>query len=89
MGLDLVVEGCARRGHEAEWRLLLERDFAGGQLSDSEAARFVEISIPGYERIEAARVGQFSLGDQLGIVRAAGRWFVFWGERSHPIRACF
>ncbi|WP_091735646.1 hypothetical protein [Phenylobacterium immobile] len=25
--------------------------------------------------------------DQLEIVRAAGRWFVFWGERGHPIRA--
>lgn len=23
--------------------------------------------------------------EQLDIVRAAGRWFVFWGERGHPI----
>jgi hypothetical protein len=27
--------------------------------------------------------------DQLDIVRAAGRWFVFWGERGHAIRAYF
>ncbi len=27
--------------------------------------------------------------DQLKIVRAAGRWFVFWGERGHAIRAYF
>lgn len=29
------------------------------------------------------------LVDQLNIVRAAGRWFIFWGERGHPIRAWF
>jgi len=29
------------------------------------------------------------LSEQLDIVRAAGRWFVFWGERGHPIRAYF
>ena len=29
------------------------------------------------------------IADQLDIVRAAGRWFVFWGERGHPIRAWF
>ena len=27
--------------------------------------------------------------EQLSIVRAAGRWFVFWGERGHAIRAWF
>jgi hypothetical protein len=30
-----------------------------------------------------------AIADQLDIVRAAGRWFVFWGERGHPIRAWF
>ena len=29
------------------------------------------------------------VAEQLEIVRAAGRWFVFWGERGHPIRAWF
>lgn len=29
------------------------------------------------------------IADQLDIVRAAGRWFIFWGERGHPIRAWF
>jgi hypothetical protein len=27
--------------------------------------------------------------EQLRIVRAAGRWYIFWGERGHPIRAFF
>ena len=27
--------------------------------------------------------------DQLDIVRAARRWYVFWGERGHAIRAWF
>jgi hypothetical protein len=30
-----------------------------------------------------------AIAEQLDIVRAAGRWFVFWGERGHPIRAWF
>jgi hypothetical protein len=30
-----------------------------------------------------------AIEEQLVIVRAAGRWFVFWGERGHPIRAWF
>jgi len=213
VGLDLVVEGCAKAGHEAEWRRILERAFADSQLSEAEIARFKEISVPGYERLGAPRVGfdaaadawiieaqkpqtpeaaaatlrQFAgyyvlrlvkcdgvptysngglydgvdetsfrgdflkicrnvidkqlleaawehklpeaaiaygrallaaadaaeksprdahrnllsrlglvksaeptpLSEQLDIVRAAGRWFVFWGERGHPIRAYF
>lgn len=27
--------------------------------------------------------------EQLRIVRAAGRWYVFWGERGHAVRAFF
>jgi hypothetical protein len=57
MGLDLVVEGCARPGHEREWRSLLERAFADEQLTDAETARFQEVSIPGYQRIGAPQVG--------------------------------
>jgi hypothetical protein len=30
---------------------------------------------------------EFEVEEQLNIVRAAGRWFVFWGERGHPVRA--
>lgn len=56
MGLDLVVEGCPKAGHEAEWRRLLERSF-GGEGSEAEGARFREISIPPYERVGAPRVG--------------------------------
>jgi hypothetical protein len=64
MGLDLTVEGCARPGHEREWRQLLERSFADEQLSKVEVARFQEISIPGHERIGAPRVGYDSAANQ-------------------------
>jgi hypothetical protein len=40
MGLDLIVEGCAKPGHEQEWRQLLECSFAEKQVSDVEVARF-------------------------------------------------
>ena len=64
MGLDLVVEGCAKPGHEDEWRQLLERSFADKELSKAEAARFQEICIPGYERIGAPRVGHDNVANQ-------------------------
>jgi hypothetical protein len=64
MGLDLVVEGCAKPGHEREWRRLLERSFTEEELSDAEEERFQEISIPGHERIGAPRVGQDPAADQ-------------------------
>jgi len=57
MGLDLVVEGCAKPGHEREWRSFLERTFADEELSDAEIARFQEVSIPGYQHIGAPQVG--------------------------------
>jgi len=64
MGLDLVVEGCPKPGHEHEWRRLLKRSFADEQLSDAEIARFREICIPGYERIGAPRVGHDSAANE-------------------------
>ncbi|MBC9880328.1 hypothetical protein G8O24_23665 [Bradyrhizobium sp. INPA01-394B] len=63
MGLDLVVEGCAKPGHEGEWRRLLERAFKDDELSETEIARFNAISIPGHERIGAPRVGFDSAAD--------------------------
>jgi hypothetical protein len=57
MGLDLVVEGCPKPGHEHEWKKLLKRSFADEGLSEAETARFQEICIPSYERIGAPRVG--------------------------------
>jgi hypothetical protein len=57
MGLDLVVEGCAKPGHEPEWRRMLERSFADQEPSEMDNARYREISIPGYQRIGAPRVG--------------------------------
>jgi hypothetical protein len=62
MGLDLVVEGCAKPGHD-EWRQLLERSFDDKELS-AEVARFGEISSPGYERIGAPRVGYDKAANQ-------------------------
>lgn len=67
MGLDLVVEGCPKPGHEQEWRRLLERSFADEQLSEAEITRFQEICIPPYERIGAPRVG---------YDRAANEWIL-------------
>ncbi|HKT47417.1 MAG TPA: hypothetical protein VJP87_07830 [Candidatus Acidoferrales bacterium] len=64
MGLDLIVEGCAKPGHEQEWRRLLKRSFADEELSEAEVARFREISVPGHERIGAPRVGLDSAADQ-------------------------
>src|SRR5262245_32112698 len=64
MGLDLVVEGCPKPGHEQEWRHLLERSFTDQQLSQADVARFQEISVPGYERIGAPRVGHDSAANQ-------------------------
>lgn len=64
MGLDLVVEGCPKPGHEREWRRLLKRSFADKELSKSEVARFQEICIPGHERIGAPRVGHDDAANQ-------------------------
>lgn len=57
MGLDLIVEGCAKRGHEEEWRRAVEAAFSGGDVTDAEVERFAEISIPPYQRLDAPRVG--------------------------------
>jgi hypothetical protein len=57
MGLDLVVEGAAKPGHEKEWRRIMERAFADQDLSETEIAHFQEISVPGYAHIGAPRVG--------------------------------
>lgn len=64
MGLDLIVEGCAKPGHERKWRELLERSFGDEELSDAEIKRFQEISVPGYERIGAPRVGHDSAANE-------------------------
>jgi hypothetical protein len=64
MGLDLVVEGCAKPGYEKEWRRLLERSFAEEELSEAEVAHFKEISVPGHQRIGAPQVGRDSAANQ-------------------------
>lgn len=64
MGLDLIVEGCAKPGHEDEWRRLLERSFRDEELSKAEVDRFQEICVPAYERIGAPRVGYDSAANQ-------------------------
>ena len=69
MGLDLVVEGCAKPGHEGEWHDLLERAFSDSALSEAEVAHFNEISVPGYQRLGAPRVGFDEAADEW-IIRA-------------------
>jgi hypothetical protein len=64
MGLDLIVEGCPKPGHEQEWRQLLKRSFADEELSKEEVERFQEICIPGHERIDAPRVGYHNDANQ-------------------------
>jgi hypothetical protein len=63
VGLDLVVEGRAKSGHEVEWRQILERSFRDDPRSDDEA-RFQEISIAPHEAIGAPRVGESPEADQ-------------------------
>jgi hypothetical protein len=63
LGLDLIVEGCARPGHEAEWRELVEHAFSTEKMSEAQTARFNEISIPAYERLGAPRVGHDPAAD--------------------------
>jgi hypothetical protein len=57
MGLDLIAEGAAKAGHEAEWRQIVTRVFAGEQITAQETDRYQEISIPSYEQVGAPRVG--------------------------------
>jgi len=64
MGLDLIVEGCPKPGHEDEWRHLLKRSFADEELAKTEAARFQEICVPGHERIGAPWVGYDNAANQ-------------------------
>lgn len=75
MGLDLVVEGCAKPGHEGEWRRLLERSFSEEELSEAEQERFQAVCIPAYERIGAPRVGHD---------RAADQWIIEVQEAKTP-----
>ncbi len=30
-----------------------------------------------------------SFGEKIEILRSAGRWYVFWGKRGHPIQAWY
>lgn len=72
MGLDLIVEGCARSGHETEWRRIVERSFGDEELTEQETTRFQEISIPAFERLDAPRVGYDSAAnDWIVAVRKA------------------
>jgi hypothetical protein len=63
MGLDLIVEGCARPGHESDWRRLLQRSFGDEEVTDADTVRFAEISTPAYERLGAPRVGYDAAAD--------------------------
>lgn len=77
MSLDLVVGACAKPGHEDEWRQILERDFCK-ELTDADLARFEEISIAPYLRIEAPRVG---------FDEAANAWIIEVKQATTPEQA--
>jgi hypothetical protein len=64
MGLDLVVEGSPKPGFEEEWRRLLKRSFAGEELSEGDTARFQEISIPAYLKLDAPQVGRDDIANE-------------------------
>lgn len=36
-----------------------------------------------------AKAPGLSYDEQLEILRVAGRWYVFWGSRDHPIMAWY
>lgn len=55
MGLDFIVQGCAKPGHEVEWRGLIERVFANEQLGGDAEARLLAISNPAH--VSAPRAG--------------------------------
>lgn len=62
MGLDLVVLGRSKLGHEAEWRRLVDGSF-NGELSQSDQERLTEIGVPAYESLEVPRVGYDQIAD--------------------------
>jgi hypothetical protein len=63
-------------------------------LAAFEAAEVAD-KAPKRRRTLLSRIGlakepePIAIAEQLDIVRSAGRWFIFWGERGHPIRAWF
>ena len=41
------------------------------------------------DEADSRDVADMTLDEKIEILRAAGRWYVFWGERGHPIAAWF
>jgi hypothetical protein len=78
MGLDLVVEGCAKPGYEKEWRRLLERSFVlmknyrRRRLRTSRRFPFPAISASEHRRLDAI------------ALQTNGYWM--HGRRTHPKR---
>lgn len=65
--------------------LLAAADFAETTGKTTNQARPTLLSRLGIARHEPLT----PLTEQLDIVRSAGRWFIFWGERGHAIRAWY
>lgn len=58
--------------------------------SDVKSGRTLEPRKPSFfRRLVGRSQSELSLNEQMEIVEAAGRWFVFWGSRGHPIRAYY
>lgn len=64
MGLDLVPEGKAKQGREAEWRAIMTALFAGRKIDAATRARFSQIIIHPYEVVGAPRVGSDKRADE-------------------------
>ncbi len=65
--------------------LLAAADSAEGTLAPADRPKPTLLSRLGITKQEPS----IPVAEQLDIVRAAGRWFVYWGERGHAIRAWF
>jgi len=63
MGLDLLVEGRPKPGHEAEWRQILMRSFNEEKPKKGDEDRYKEITIMDYEQVGTPRVGSDPAAD--------------------------
>jgi len=87
LGKDLLNEAWTHKFPEAA--------VAYGKALLAAATATVAGKTPTRRRTFLSRLGlakesePVAIAEQLDIVRAAGRWFIFWGERGHAIRAWF
>ncbi len=64
MGLDLVVLGKPKIGHESEFASGLAKVSRGDEMSEAETSRFLEITTQPYESLGAPQVGFSPAADE-------------------------